>query len=1084
MGEYVDTKLINCNRLASIESRSGNDSNPAVFTNPLEQTIRLDVGDKVSLERAFVNELGAGNPQTIEFKGEAKGSNPVSTYSKITPKNYYRKMSNAYDPRYRLGYYRTITTQEISDEEVELRDNLAPLVIGYYITSNEYPNYIQQPRRFISNYTTRGSTGRDDPDQYTNQDGFSEGSVRYAVNEECVLFADWTRRISSDSAGYMYKQKVDNTRYTLYIKDKISYSILDDLPEGTERIDVEQFPKKYHNGIIQEATYIRYRERLDIDVNKGFNTPSAVASQITQQLTETKNEDIFTNYDQENNVRTITKTIETNTYKPINAQNVYNVNKVSLSSYAYINIPTSAAAIKSDSAEAVDAVDYIATFGYIGVKRPEIFDQGRRMASLLSTQQPTLRTNTGADRLLPSSGEEGFKTVGDRPIPNAQTTNQDTSITFNVLYTEENLKIILDFFDSQVLYPELWDKLNETEIYSSAKLGTNTLPTIKDSRFMHMNLLTTDTGEAVHNETFGEDMFVDKSAPNNTSAHITNPVFFNYDDKLRDIFIPPTVHNGTIADGLSMGFALPTRTFNYSDTGDRLDDIFLITVVTNGVGGVARSFFTENTSPVDPDFRSIEEGRRIGYDHHASAYSTAIITPHSGYTNCDIGVSSTFQSADGTNIANTYAFPSTNNFIRATTDLSKVTDLSPYQTMTYIGANNPEIKYNTETNRFELARFHTSNNIGNKRNANNGAAFVNSKTRTPPQSTAERNISAPNINAEASSTVYKINPRPCEFGYSPTFKPYARENQAYRTNVYPETPKNTFEKFTSEGPNTQKYNGYNQSIEAYTVFDSHGGIYIDNWGFDSDNWTDSLWDILGFDYNSVNATPSSKNVLTKRVDNENSNLLYRPTTNAEVVTTDTKNYITNEYGAVMYYTSLPYPNCVVSYRAIGGASAGNNFLWATIGDATDTDRRNPVKQSPLELWSEVDVLTTSTTITATNIQKAVLRPYYTIRSDILEGSSAIGGNPTGANLPIISIVDKYSGASDYFLGNPSDLQFTITKPTMIADITTSIHDSDGRYANVNLTSAVIYKITKLKKTPTDIIDDIMLEEKQNKKTKK
>ena len=105
MTEYVDTKLINCNRLASIESRSGNDSNPALFTNPLEQSIRLDVGDKVSLERAFVSEVGAGQPQTIEFKGESRGTNPVSPYSKVTPQHFYRKMNNVYDPKYRLGYY-------------------------------------------------------------------------------------------------------------------------------------------------------------------------------------------------------------------------------------------------------------------------------------------------------------------------------------------------------------------------------------------------------------------------------------------------------------------------------------------------------------------------------------------------------------------------------------------------------------------------------------------------------------------------------------------------------------------------------------------------------------------------------------------------------------------------------------------------------------------------------------------------------------------------------------------------------------------------------------------------------------------
>ena len=1065
---YVDTTLINCNRLASTESRFGNDSNPALFTNPLQQTLKLDVGDKISLERAFVNEVGAGNPQTIEFTGKSKGSNPVSAYSKISYDNKYFKMNNIYDAKYRLGYYRSITTTEVSDETVELKDNLAPLVIGYYITSNEYPNYVQQPRRFISAQTTRGEVGRGDPVQYTNDDNFDEGAVRESVNTDCVLLHDWGRK-DDGKGSFIYKQKVDNTRYTLFIKDKIAYSILNGI---IIRTDVEQFPQFYKNGIVQEGNYIRYRERLDINVNSGFNTPSAVASQITQQLTETKNEDVFQNYDNDFNVRSITKTIETNTYKPINAQNVFNVCPETLTGYTNQTFPVTNVNITQF------AVDYIATFGYIGVKRPEIFESGRKMHSLLASQQPTLRDNTGAILLSPLNSYEGFQTVGDRPVANAQTTNDNTNFTINVLYTEENLKIIRDFFDSQALYPEIWDKLQETEIYSETKLGTNGLPSIDDSRFFHMNILTSDTTINPHNETFGEDMYVDKAAPNNTKDQITNPVFFNYDDKLRDVFIPPTTHNGLFSGGLSMGFAIPTRTANYDAGGNRLDDIFLINIVNNGVGGTARSFYTEQTSPVDPNFRSIEQGRRIGYDHHASAYSTAIITPYSGYTNCDIGVLANFQDITGAPFpGGAFAFPNLNNFIRSATDLSKVTDLNPYMTMTYIGANNPALSYNNTTNRFELSRFHTANNVGNKREAGNSAEFVNSKTRVPPMTLISRSITPPSINVDAANTVYKINPRPPQYGYSPTFKPYERNNQAFRTNVYPETPKDTFDTYTAQGTNTQKYESYNKNIEPYTIFDSHGGIYIDNWGFDEGNWEDNLWDILGFDYNATNALPTNKNVLTKRVDNENSDALYRPTTNAEVVTTDTKNYITNEYGAVQYYTGLPYPNCVINYRA-NRLGHNNDFYFTLVQDDQDANPRgNPALGEPLELWSEVDVITESTNITATDIQKSVLRPYYTIRSNILEGYSAIGGNPTGANLPIISIVDKYSGASDYFLGNPSDMVFTITKPTMIADITTSIHDSDGRYANVDKTSAVIYKVQKLKRTPTDIIDDIMKEEK-------
>ena len=53
------------------------------------------------------------------------------------------------------------------------------------------------------------------------------------------------------------------------------------------------------------------------------------------------------------------------------------------------------------------------------------------------------------------------------------------------------------------------------------------------------------------------------------------------------------------------------------------------------------------------------------------------------------------------------------------------------------------------------------------------------------------------------------------------------------------------------------------------------------------------------------------------------------------------------------------------------------------------------------------------------------------------------------------------------MGSQSDIKYTVTKATKLADITTSIHDSDGSYANVDKTSAVIYKVQKLKKSPID-----------------
>tara|TARA_Y100000592_G_scaffold101064_1_gene185098 strand:- start:4125 stop:7364 length:3240 start_codon:yes stop_codon:yes gene_type:complete len=1079
MSEYVDTKLINCNRLASIESRSGNDSNPAVFTNPLNETIKLDVGDKVSLERAFISEVGAGNPSTIEFKGVSRGSNKVATYTDIQYNEHYYNKTNTYDPKYRLGYYRSITTTEVTNDEVDLRDNLAPLVIGYYITSNEYPNYVQQPRRFTSNYTRRGSVARDLPKAYTDRDSEAQGLPLglFTVNSECPCFADYTKKEEAADATF-FKQKVDNTRYTLFIKDKIAYSV------GATH-DKAQMPQNNHNGVFSEARYYRVREKLNIEVNKGFNTPSAVATQITQQLTETKNEDIFEIYDTDNFVRPLTKTIETSTFKPINAQNTYNFALDTYNGYVAQNLSPHAPATQL-------AVDYIATFGYIGVKRPEIFEAGRKLHYEIneSPNQPHIYDSHGHFVSLPDQADEGFTTVGDRPVANAQTANENTTFTLGILYNETTLGLIRDLFDAQALYPELWDNLQDTFAYSDAALTVPVTvpptpplvrPTINNSRFLHMNKYASLLASSPKNESFGDDAFTQRPHPNNVEMS-TQPVFFKYDDDKRDYYVPPEEYTSIAVNGLVYGFAYPVKYTNHDVFGGNPHTIYLIGITNGGVGGTPRNLFSENTTPVDPNFRSIEQGRKIGFDFHATAYSTAIITPFSGYTNSDIGVQAVAHHNAGADL--TFQYPTQINWIRSTGNAANLTDINPYMTMSYIGANNPAINYNTTTNRFELSRFHTGNNTGNKATAGNPSPFVNSKSMTPPQLTTERLIAPATVNQDAGNTVYKINPRPPQFGYSPTFKPYARLNQAYRIQPYPDDADTALASINATGANTIKYDGMNQNIEPYKIFDSHGGIYIEDWGFDASNWEDNLWDILGFDYDAVNAPPSSKNVLTKRVDNENSNLLYRPTTNAEVVQTDTKNYVTNQFGAVMYYNSLPYPTCVPQYVAINQSGYKQ---WRYAGNAVPATPHEfiPANTIPLELWNEVTVLTESTTITATDIQKSVLRPYYTIRSNILEGATALGGNPTGANLPIISIVDKYSAASDYFLGNPSNIDFTVTKPTMVADITTSIHDSDGEYANVDKTSAVIYKITKLKRTPPSIIEEILDESNEkNKKNKK
>ena len=66
---YVDVKLLDCSRRASIEYTSGNEANNAIFTNKLNSGIQLDVGDTINIHSAIVSERGAGG-KTIELKGD------------------------------------------------------------------------------------------------------------------------------------------------------------------------------------------------------------------------------------------------------------------------------------------------------------------------------------------------------------------------------------------------------------------------------------------------------------------------------------------------------------------------------------------------------------------------------------------------------------------------------------------------------------------------------------------------------------------------------------------------------------------------------------------------------------------------------------------------------------------------------------------------------------------------------------------------------------------------------------------------------------------------------------------------------
>ena len=74
--EYIDTLHINCSRKSGVEARSGNNSENAIWTNSLNQVVKLDVGDKIEMESVFINEVGSANPSTI-VESRRMGYQPI-----------------------------------------------------------------------------------------------------------------------------------------------------------------------------------------------------------------------------------------------------------------------------------------------------------------------------------------------------------------------------------------------------------------------------------------------------------------------------------------------------------------------------------------------------------------------------------------------------------------------------------------------------------------------------------------------------------------------------------------------------------------------------------------------------------------------------------------------------------------------------------------------------------------------------------------------------------------------------------------------------------------------------------------------
>ncbi len=752
---------------------------------------------------------------------------------------------------------------------------------------------------------------------------------------------------------------------------------------------------------------------------------------------------------------------------------------------------------------------YESCYSTVGYLRPEIQEAGRELMADPNYERSTI---DGAYNVFAMVHPMTNQTAAP-----GKTTDLKSTILTRIPWTDENLLKLKELFDAQALYPELFNydgMSSDQKLLINVNNDTKGNVSVDKMRFLWMNDNEQERvigGEAVISEalnndydmgqlikvddasglkpgmrlyfsdvdtetetlfppdtfiTFIKSNHVYVSNPFNASltvtvdddsvyftsgglgcdnytlsgshtpanaSHQTGAVFFDYNPDRKDI---STGEGSTpeVYDSLTYGFAKKVRTFG-------ADYIGLWTGKYQS-GTLPDTWFHEN---------SIDQYRCIGFDKHFNAYSTSSILLTNGYAtvwggdyNASTLTTPTEFSRDtadggkypvsGSNVGTLFrAWSKQPDFDGMFLQNASKENYGPNpNTPTtarvfnelYCGANQAALQFTDSSSRFSFVNLHTPELIGTDSIQVDNAKDV----------------------GDSADPCFKLNKRLSRTNYSPTFLPY--------NNVFKVSKSASF-----SGSETVAQK--DQNITPYAIMDAQAGIYIEDYGCDKANWSQSLWELMGFTYEQFH------NVGSRLLRfNDTGITTSTPTTNAVVRTEDMEN------GVVRGLSSIPIHNTLeVNYpfwRYDLGA-AGTNA-----STPYDDKKTFPYQAFPgyIQYPSVVQAGATSTVLEADNLPRKMLSPIYLIKSDLLN-PLFIGGREGSIPLPVIGVVDKSSGYGDFYTGAKDSTVFTNTIPRTIQNIKTSIVDADGSESRVDDSSCIIYKIQKEIASNSTVLDGIL-----------
>tara|TARA_R110000824_G_scaffold9011_2_gene40740 strand:- start:4792 stop:8487 length:3696 start_codon:yes stop_codon:yes gene_type:complete len=941
-----------------------------------------------------------------------------------------------------------------------------------------------------------------------------------------------------DRFSLIWKKKNDNSRYTIYVKD-ISYNAAV-LPRKwytpdttkTQTINTGASVDKPNKSPSRDdyastdnadiwlekrdpamSEYLKYTEPKTISIEPGDYSPANVGAKLTDQLNQTDpqkyivgavshtgqptslfnevNDPEYVEYDTNINFSkqvVVSTYTESTCYKTFNTSTSVSVEKKCWDDFTdeHSVIPTEPGYEKSSS---VNTINYLSAHQTIGVKRPELFEAGRKVAKLLgyrivganpdevaeydadfdfATMAPE-RLLAPAGLVVPAKDFHGLhhdtRSQGcswkrmvnpfiSKNIPIADYATAEVQTSYP--WTERNLQGLKEYFDIQGKYPELFEGVSvgsQVPNLATYQVGL----TANNSRFFHINYADSEnTLNQNWKNSFGTDFYGQEEITDNEGAHDdnygSNALFFYRDENRAE-----TATGGNNENDLYYGMFIKRTYYNPYDGTDE----FVIGITTRMIGGIPQAPHLDwGANGISYDF-----SRTIGIDPHFCAYGTSCINLYAGYLSQII-------KKENPDVVGEIGYPvitghggvgklATTGYPLAIAPIDingnmpyEDNSTPPYDTAggewwqnqspihqylkkRYVGAENPQIFFDVNESKFSFTSLHTPERVGNIINAGEEATIP--------------------IVADTNDKVYFINKRLLKKEFAPDMFPY---QDLVSSNVTTTSGSGATETQNGNPSNTTYSTYYNANITPWAIMDADGGIFLEDFGINNDrDWRSSLWYMLGFTYNQFNASASNQELTRQtRINNiVTTDTIGKPTTNANVEPSDLSQYTTNIFGAELRTTQIP--------TLIG------NFA----GEIAAKDDKNDAMRNTY--MPGATITQNSAQINAERLPIKMRQPYFLIKSDICADTNYLGSKDSGVSLPIIAVIAKSSADGDFFFTGAGQQEFTITNAKTLTDIRTQILNPDGSVAKLSEDTSIIYKVVKVNNASLNVAEQMLQKKK-------